>query len=91
MWFVKAQEDFQKEYKSTKEDTPSDVETLAYVKCSGTNPIGGIVSNSVIFVIDKDDPRKILGTFMIDDDFIRKFVIIKMNWENYEFKTNKFG
>lgn len=89
--FVKAQEDFQKEYKSAKEDTPTDVETLAYVKCSGTNSMGGTVSNSIIFVIDKEDPTKILGTFMIDDDFIRKFVIIKMNGDNYEFKTNKFG
>lgn len=87
----KAKESFQKEYERSKEDSPVEIETMAYVKSSGTNLMGGIVSNSFIFIIDKEDPTKILGIFRIDDDFIQKFVLIKMIGENYEFKTNKFG
>lgn len=78
-------------YKSAQQNDSIEVEYIAYVKSSGTNPMGGTVSNSTIIIVDKDDPTKILGSFIIDSDFIQQFVALKMFCENYEFKTNKFG
>ena len=53
--------------------------------------MGGTVSNSSIIIVDMNDPTKILGTYLIDTDFIKRFVAIKMFGENYDFKKNKFG
>lgn len=78
-------------YKSAQQNDSIEVEYIAYVKSSGTNPMGGTVSSSLIIIIDKNDPTKILGTYLIDSDFIKQFVTLKMFCENYEFKTNKFG
>lgn len=78
-------------YNVAKDNDPVDIEYIVYIKSSGTNPIGGIVSNSSIIIIDKNDPSKILGTYLIDSDFIKLFTTIKMFGGKYEFKTNKFG
>ena len=86
-----AKEAIQTAYKAAKENDSIEVEYIAYVKSSGTNPMGGTVSNSSIIIIDKADPTKILGTYVIDSDFIKQFVTIKMFGEDYDFKQNKFG
>lgn len=86
-----AKEAIQTAYKAAKENDSIEVEYIAYVKSSGTNPMGGTVSNSSIIIIDKTDPTKILGTYVIDSDFIKQFVTIKMFGEDYDFKQNKFG
>lgn len=86
-----AKEAIQTAYKAAKENDSIEVEYIAYVKSSGTNPMGGTVSNSSIIIIDKVDPTKILGTYVIDSDFIKQFVTIKMFGEDYDFKQNKFG
>ncbi len=86
-----AKEALESAYKSAQQNDSIEVEYIAYVKSSGTNPMGGTVSNSTIIIIDKNDPTKILGSYIIDTDFIQKFVTLKMFCENYEFKTNKFG
>lgn len=78
-------------YKSSLENDSIDVEYIAYVKSSGTNPMGGTVSNSSIIILDKNDPTKILGTYIVDNEFIKQFVALKIFCENYEFKKNKFG
>lgn len=51
----------------------------------------GIVSSSTIFIIDKTDPEKMIGSFTIDSNFITLFAAIKTIGENYEFKKNRFG
>lgn len=86
-----AKEAIQTAYKAAKENDSIEIEYIAYVKSSGTNPMGGTVSNSSIIIIDKTDPTKILGTYVIDSDFIKQFVTIKMFGEDYDFKQNKFG
>lgn len=86
-----AKEALQTVYKTAKENDSIEVEYIAYVKSSGTNPMGGTVSNSSIIIIDKNDPTRILGTYVIDSDFIKQFVTIKMFGEDYDFKKNKFG
>nr|WP_304651467.1 hypothetical protein [Bacteroides acidifaciens] len=78
-------------YKSSQQNDSIDVEYIAYVKSSGTNPMGGTVSSSSIIIIDKNDPTKILGTYLVDSDFIEQFVTLKVLGEEYEFKKNKFG
>lgn len=78
-------------YKSALQSDSIDVEYVAYVKSSGTNPMGGTVSSSSIIIIDKNDPTKILGTYLVDNDFIQQFVTLKVLGEEYEFKKNKFG
>lgn len=85
-----AKETFEAAYNAEKKESV-EVETIAYVKSSGTNPLGGTVSSSTIFIIDKNDPTKVLGAFRIDGDFIKQFVYIKLAGEGYEFKTNRFG
>ena len=89
--FNEAKEKFEQHYQYAKDNDSDGIEYIAYVKSSGANSMGGTVSNSVIFIIDKNDPTKILGTFVIDEDFIKQFVSIKMLGDGYEFKTNKFG
>lgn len=86
-----AKENFETAYKIAKENAIEDVQTLAYVKASGTNPMGGIVSLSTIFIIDNNDPTKVFGAFTVDKDLIMQFVIVKTIGEGYEFKTNKYG
>lgn len=86
-----AKEALQTAYKSAQQNDSIEVEYIAYVKSSGTNPMGGTVSNSSIIIIDKNDPTKILGTYVVDSDFIKQFVTIKMFGEDYDFKKNKFG
>lgn len=74
---------------ATKENT-----NLEYVVCtriSGTNPMGGRVSNKYILIVDADNPTKVMGSFVIDDDFIKAYMSIKMVIEQYEFETNQFG
>lgn len=78
-------------YKSALQSDSIDVEYVAYVKSSGTNPMGGTVSSSSIIIIDKNDPTKIWGTYLVDNDFIQQFVTLKVLGEEYEFKKNKFG
>lgn len=84
-------EALQTAYKVAQENDSIEIEYIAYVKSSGTNPMGGTVSSSSIIIIDKNDPTKILGTYVVDSDFIKQFVTIKMMGEDYEFKKNKFG
>lgn len=86
-----AKEALQTAYKTAQQNDSIEVEYIAYVKSSGTNPMGGTVSNSSIIIIDKNDPTKILGTYVVDSDFIKQFVTIKMLGEDYDFKKNKFG
>lgn len=86
-----AKKNFEVAYNIAKENDPKDVEIMAYVKSSGTNPMGGVVSSSTIFIIDKTEPEKIIGSFTVDYDFIALFAGIKVVGENYEFKKNRFG
>lgn len=86
-----ATEALQTAYKAAQQNDSIEVEYIAYVKSSGTNPMGGTVSNSSIIIIDKNDPTKILGTYVVDSDFIKHFVAIKISGEGYDFKKNKFG
>lgn len=88
---LEATEALQTAYKSAQQYDSIEVEYIAYVKSSGTNPMGGTVSSSSIIIIDKNDPTKILGTYVVDSDFIKQFVTIKTFGEDYDFKTNKFG
>lgn len=84
-------EKFTNAYKKAKNNKDVNVEVLAFVKYSATNPFGGTVSNSTILIIDKEDPTKILGTFLVDEDFIKKFAVIKNLGEGYEFEKNQYG
>lgn len=88
-----AKEALQTAYKIAQENDSVDVEYVAYVKSSGTNPMGGTVSNSTIVIVDKNDPTNLLGSFIVDQDFIKRFVVLKMAGSDFdfEFKTNKFG
>lgn len=87
-----AAEDRLKEtYDSARANDSSEVQSIAYVKYSGTNAMGGTISQSTIIIIDKKNPAKILGSFDIDTDFIKQFMTIKMKCENYKFPQNKFG
>lgn len=53
--------------------------------------MGGRVSNKYILIVDADNPTKVMGSFVIDDDFIKAYMSIKMVIEQYEFETNQFG
>ena len=89
----KARESLKTMYDNYKQNDSIDIEYVAYVKSSGTNPIGGTVSNSTIIIVDKNDPTKLLGSFVVDQDFIKRFVVLKMVESDFEFelKKNKFG
>lgn len=88
-----SKEMLQTAYKVAQDNDSTEVEYIAYVKSSGTNPMGGTVSSSTIIILDKNNPEKIIGSFIVDKDFIERFVAIKMAGSDfeYEFKTNKFG
>lgn len=47
-------------YDNAVKETPS-VEYVAYVKYSGTNAMGGTVSNRSIIIVDNKGAKKILG------------------------------
>lgn len=86
-------QELQTAYESAiNEDSPT-VEYIAYVKFSGTNAMGGTVSSRAIVIVDRNDPKKILGVFDIDKDFVEKFIVIKMVGSKFKFelKQNKFG
>lgn len=87
-----ANETLKNAYNSSLKDDAT-VEYVAYVRFSGTNAMGGTVSNKVVVVVDKEDPKKILGSFDIDGDFLEQFIIIKMVGSDYKFdlKQNKYG
>lgn len=89
----KAKETLKCLWDSYEQNDPIDIEYIAYVKASGTNPMGGTVSNSIIIIIDKDDPTKWLGSFIVDDDFLKRFITLKIVGSDFEFelKQNKFG
>ena len=72
-----------------KEDV--NIEYLACVNYSGTNSMGGIVSSRSIFIMDKEEPSKILGVFDADEDFVKKVLSIKMILEDFEIKSNQYG
>lgn len=93
-WAEKArttQETLKTAYKIAQENDSIDVEYVAYVKSSRTNPMGGTVSSSSIIILDKNEPSKILGTYIVDSDFIQQFAALKMFCEDFDFKKNKFG
>lgn len=78
------------EYDSISNDSV-DIQYIAYVKSSGTNPMGGRVSSSSIIIIDKDNPKNVLGMYPIDEDFIEKFVFLKKCDDSFNLDVNKFG
>lgn len=55
----------------------SSKEYIVYIEYSGTNSIGGILTNREIVIIKKDNPNKVIGSFLIDKDFIGQFFCIK--------------
>ena len=85
-------EALQSAYEAAMQDEPT-IEYVAYVKYSGTNAMGGTVSNRAIVIVDSKDTDKVLGAFDVDRDFINQFVVIKMVGSkfNFELKQNKFG
>lgn len=87
-----ATSELQTAYDQAMKEKPT-VEFVAYVKFSGTNAMGGTVSNSAIVIVDSKDTNKILGTFNIDQDFVKQFVTIKMVGSKFNFnlEQNKFG
>lgn len=69
------------------------VEYVAYVRFSGTNVMGGTVSNRAIVIVDIDNPKNILGSFMVDEDFLSQIIGIKVVVSDgeFEFKQNRYG
>lgn len=91
-WYEKGKA-LQEAYNAAVNTDEPTVEYVAYVNCSGTNALGGTISNKVIVIVDKNNPKNILGSFNIDNDFILKYVAIKIigtDWK-YKPKTNKYG
>lgn len=77
-----------------KEDNQKEAQTqyVVLMKSSGTNPMGGRVSSKEIVIVDKEDPKKVLGAFNIDKDFIGKFMMAMYSRNpNWEIKENQFG
>lgn len=58
--------------------TSIDVEYIAYIKYSATNAMGGRLAGRAIVIVDKDNVKKDLGIFDVDDDFRKAFVVVKM-------------
>ncbi len=77
-----------------KEDKKKETQTqyVVLMKSSGTNPMGGRVSSKEIIIVDKTDPKKVLGFFNIDKDFIGEFMMAMYSRNpNWEIKENQFG
>lgn len=90
--FLISMEILQMAYDDATKETPS-VEYVACIKYSGTNSMGGTISNRSIIIVDNKDPKKILGSFDIDKEFIEIFLTIKYvcGKGKFELKQNKFG
>lgn len=77
-------EDFRKKEPQT--------EIVVLMKSSGTNPMGGRVSSKEIIIVDKKDPKKVLGFFTVDNDFKNYVALAKLSRDpNWEIKENQFG
>lgn len=77
-----------------KEDNKEEPQTqyVVLMKSSGTNPMGGRVSSKEIIIVDKTDPKKVLGCFNIDKEFIGEFMMAMYSRNpNWEIKENQFG
>ena len=88
---IKTQDSLKSAYESAMSSKDLSIEYIAYVEFSGTNAVGGTISNRSIIIVDSKDMSKVLGDFLIDKDFIKQFCAIKMSCENYNFKKNKYG
>lgn len=80
-------------YSVAMESGESVVEYVAYVKYSGTNAMGGTVSNRAIVIVDIDSPNNVLGSFSVDEDFIMQIYAIKLVGTDFKFelKQNRYG
>lgn len=68
------------------------VQYVVLMKSSGTNSMGGRVSNKEIVIIDKEDPKKVLGAFQVDEEFAKAFMMAMYSRNsNWEIKQNQFG
>ena len=68
------------------------IQYVVLMKSSGTNPMGGRVSSKEIIIVDSKDPKKVLGAFQIDREFIREFMMAMYSRNpNWELKQNQFG
>lgn len=68
------------------------VQYVVLMKSSGTNPMGGRVSSKEIVIVDKEDPKKVLGAFQVDQEFIRAFMMaMYCHNPNWDLKQNQFG
>lgn len=101
LWYdeqQKASRDFSNSYsmlKSLIESTTKEkpvVEYMVLMKVTGNNSFGGTVSSKYIVIVDKDDTSKVLGEFRLDENLIKKIMIINMT-ENpgSHLKFNQFG
>lgn len=68
------------------------VQYVVLMKSSGTNPMGGRVSSKEIVIVDKEDPKKVLGAFQVDQEFIRAYMMaMYCHNPNWALKQNQFG
>lgn len=76
-----------------KEDSKApQIEYVVLMKSSGTNPMGGRVSSKEIVIVDNKDPKKVLGSFSIDREFIRSFMMAMYSRNpDWDLKQNQFG
>lgn len=90
--YDRAEKALQDAYMDAKNEKP-EVEYIVYVKYSGTNALGGTVTNKAIVIIDIKNPKEILGTFNVDKEFLNQYFIIKYVGSNHLFdiKENRYG
>lgn len=88
---MKAKEILESEYAKSKNPGNAEIQYMVCLKCSGTNPMGGRVSSSMIVIVDKKDTDKVLAVFDLDQEFLESYLIVKMLGEGYNFKQNKYG
>lgn len=73
-------------------DNDPQVQYVVLMKSSGTNPMGGRVSSKEIIIVDKEDPKKVLGAFHIDEDFVGAFMgAMYSRNPNWKLEQNQFG
>lgn len=73
-------------------ENETQVQYVVLMKSSGTNPMGGRVSSKEIVIIDKEDPKKVLGAFNIDNEFIGAFMgAMYSRNPKWDIKQNQFG